>query len=160
MAESISIHFKTATWDELRPFVNSIAFWYAETSVWFYPKISEDEEAFNEDNIEVRLYDHDSIINEYEDEEIDKLVEALGDFPSSTLTIELRRSKGKQACDAAADVTAQVLQHFEGVVDDGFEIWTPTEIEQGIEKEYGGFLQCYREQATKYMEWVNSRKEA
>jgi hypothetical protein len=93
----------------------------------------------------VTLYPYDDLINEYEDGEVDRLVAALGCLPSSTLCIELRRSCGGRACDVAEELSVLFLEQFPGVVDDLYsECWTLAEIQRGLEKSSGAFLDCYR----------------
>src|SRR5205085_4462853 len=125
MAESIAIHFIKASWKEINRALDEIA-QRGELNDWRYPENAEPH---------VRIYPYDSLLDEYENEDIDQLFEYLDDFPSSTLCIELRRSQGNKACDSAAIVSIILLERFAGVVDDLYsQCWALEEIKKGVKK--------------------------
>jgi hypothetical protein len=135
MAESIAVHFKSTKWDELKRSLDSIGL-PIEPERWQYPRHGEPC---------VGIYPYDDLLNEYEDEDIDRLLRFLGDFPSSIVCIELRRSQGNRACDCATEVAIVLLKQFEGIVDDLLSTcWTLEEIAKGVKKDTGKFLDCYR----------------
>ena len=139
MAESIVLHFKNADWKILRPVLAAEAEEAGDCAAderWLYP---------DNDNASTILYEYDSVINEYEDSDVDILIDRLGEWPSATLCIELRRSVQKRACDDAERLSLLLLNLFEGIVDDTYsEMWTRQEIEEGVHKKDGKFLDCYR----------------
>jgi hypothetical protein len=142
MAESIVVHFSSASWKDLDLALFEIAKpgEGRQGKSWLYPP--------GPDN-DVVVYEYDDILNEYESVHLGRLVERLGGQPSASLCIELRRSKGQAAVDSAADLAALLLRKFPGVVDDLDaipELWTLTEIDQHVQKEGKGFLNCYRKE--------------
>ena len=135
MAESIAVHFVEADWNLLRQFLDEAAC-KVETDRWHYPDCEEPL---------VYAYEYDSILNEYEDEDLDQLFRYLKDFPKSTLCIQLRRSLGNDSVDGAVKLTIELLKKFAGVVDDTFsECWMLEEIENRVRKKNAVFLDVYR----------------
>jgi hypothetical protein len=135
MAESIAIHFKRARWDELRPVLDSVAS-PVEPDRWHFPRQGEPC---------VWIDPCDDLLNEYEDQDLDRLFKFLDDFPSSTLCIQLRASQGNKACDCAMELVLLLLKQFEGIADDLLlACWTMDEINEGVTKDTGRFLDCYR----------------
>ena len=135
MAESIVIYFVEADWESLRRFLDQAAC-PVETGGWLYP---------NGEQPLVYVYEYDSILDEYADEDLDRLFGPLKGFPASSLCIELRRSLGNRSVDGAVKLTVRLLEKFAGVVDDAFsELWTLEEIENLIEKKNSRFLDVYK----------------
>src|SRR3954454_24012286 len=115
MANSIAHHFRDATWTALNLVLNEIALPHPGGSsdlflqgYWMYPR----------EDTSVSLYDYDTLLNEYEDAAIDRLITTLGDLPSAILCIELRGSQGVRAVDDATRLAVLFLERFAGVVDD------------------------------------------
>ncbi|MBA2676841.1 MAG: hypothetical protein H0U76_00345 [Ktedonobacteraceae bacterium] len=141
MAESIAIYFTDASYDDLKKVLNEVASHQGRSyggsqDWWLYPTF--------DDN--VSIYDYEASLNEYEDEDLDRLFGVIDNFPSATLVIELRRSQGDKACGDATKLVVLLLQRFAGVVDDLYsEAWTLDEITQGVKKKDGAFLDCYRQ---------------
>jgi len=136
MAESIAVHFREANWDELRPALDRIAEHLGDHNQWNYPR---------QELPHVFLYPYDDWVNELEDDEVDKLIACLGDFPSATLCIELRRSMGSKACDSAAYLAELLLETYAGVVDDACGGWWALEDIRHQNTQPGErFLDCYR----------------
>ncbi len=134
MAESIAVYFEGAKWDELRQLLDSVAL-EVESDRWQYPKQGEPC---------VWIYPYDDLLDEYENEDIDRLFRFLGDFPTAMLCIELRRSQGNRACDGATELFVRLLKQFDGVVDDLLSAcWTLGDITTGATKDMGKFLDCY-----------------
>lgn len=136
MAESISLHFLKATWADLHRVLDPLAVWIEEFQQWNYPDAA---------NPSVSLYEYDNLLEEYEDEDLDRLFAAMGDWHSSILCIELRRSQENRACDDAERLTLLLLEQFVGAADDSYSaVWTRQEIAEGVCKQDGKFLDCYR----------------
>ena len=135
MAESLAICFKSAKWDELNRTLDSIGS-RVDQERWQFPR---------EGEYCVSLYPYDDLLNEYEDEAIERLFAMLDDFPTSILCIELRRSQGNRACDYATDLVVLLLEQFEGIADDLLvSCWTLKESRERVTKDSGMFLDCYR----------------
>lgn len=137
MAESIIIHFKSADYIQVADAVGELAALVGSSgAVWQYP---------NEGAFSITMYFYEELHEEYEASDVEQLVGRLGNLPSASLAIELRRSRGDAAVQDASRVAMQLLRVLEGVVDDTFSvIWTLEEIEQQAVKIDGQFLQCYR----------------
>lgn len=77
----------------------------------------------------IRVYPYLDIDAEYEDEEKQRLVEALGCVPLSSMAFELRRSQQGAACRLLRKLLSNELSEFHFVIDDGMgEFWRQTEI--------------------------------
>jgi hypothetical protein len=151
MTKSIAIHFKTAQWDKIATYVSQFA--KGNNSDWIYPQRTSE--------FTLALSKNDSAINVLEDDEIDRLVEILGDLPSATLCLKLRRFKQNIACEHATDICQKILQQFESVVDEGNnKLWTLDDIESEIEKNTGKFLDCYRQSTDLLIELEKTIKTA
>jgi hypothetical protein len=135
MAESIAVCFKSAKWDELKKTLDSIGL-TVDRERWHFPRDAE---------WCVTIYPYDDLLNEYEDDAIDRLFTFWDDFPASILCIELRRSQGNRACDCATDLVILLLERFEGIVDDLLvTCWTLDDIATEVMKKGHKFLDCYR----------------
>lgn len=143
MAESVVIYFSRATWDEITTVLGSIALAGAGL-LWYFP---------SHVDYRVTAYAYDDIFEEYADDALARIRGRLGGIPSATLCLELRRSKGEVACDAAADLTTQLLRCFAGVADplgeagEGHQLWTLEEIASGAHQDGQAFLDEYREKS-------------
>ena len=149
MGQAINIYFRNATYDELRQVLDEVAvrtyFPWDEPDTWAYPNATE---FYN-----VVVF-YDDLLNGFEDEDIDALIAALGDFPSSIVTIEYKASQGYKTCESAAKLALLLLTKFDGVVDDLHdEYWTLNEITQKARKAHGDFFQ-----ATHYSSLVTNRR--
>ena len=152
MAESIAIHFRTAAWEEIAALLDSVASRdYAgpgdpKTTRWLYPPT--DSSGFHNT---VSIYNCESWIDELENEELDAFLATLGDLPSVTVCIELRRSRQRHAADDTEKLTILLLEQFSGVAHDSYyNYWSLEEIRQGVEKTFGRFLDVYRFPARYY----------
>lgn len=135
MAESIIIHFSEATWETLGIFLDQVACKVSDKH-WNYTDCKQPL---------VFVYEYDSILNEYEDENLDQLFEYIDDFPKISICLQLRRSLGNQSIDGATELSKVLLQKFPGVVDDTYsEIWTLKDINNRVKKQNGAFLDVYR----------------
>jgi hypothetical protein len=101
VAESLFVHFAAANWDVVIPWLDCRDTRSGD-SYWYYP----------EPDYTLLLYEYPDLLGEYELEELDKLRVALGGLPSMSLCLELRRSRGDQACDAATALCIELLQEF------------------------------------------------
>lgn len=136
MAESIFIHFATATWDDLAPWLDQRAVRSGDR-LWHYPA----------SDYTLLLYEYPDLQAEHEPEDLERLRARLGRLPSLSLCLELRRSRGDQACDAAAALAADLLRAFPGLADDdtgGGEYWSLADLEADVQGAGGRFLDCYR----------------
>lgn len=142
MAESIALFFRTAGWDEIAAELSGFA-GPGPLDQWFHPAPPA------ESSVAIYRYDDDPyLLDEYEPDEVDRLLAALGGFPSAILAIELRRSQGRRALDDAAAIALRLLRRFDGVAEDVHdELWTLREMEEGA-GERGRFLDAYRAQLT------------
>jgi len=137
MAENFFIHFATATWDELVPWLDQRTFRNGSRLSWSYPG----------DCYAVLLYEYPDLELEYETVELERLEMKLGRMPSLSLCLELRRSLGSQACDVAGELTRDLLKTFAGVADDGWgddPFWMLAELDGESFSSRGCFLDCYR----------------
>jgi hypothetical protein len=143
MAESMAIYFSQATWDEITAALNAVAEVVAVDGWgrWYFPSTSD---------YSVTVYAYDDIFKEFEEDEAASVYGRLGGLPSATLCLELRRSKGDVACDAASLLTMQLLKRFAGLADTLFSsggaitLWTLEEITSGAYKDGLRFLDEYR----------------
>ena len=93
----------------------------------------------------VLVYAYPDILEEYEPEDLEQLIVELGGVPTASIAVELRRSQGAEAADAASAVARELLRRLGGVVDDTYsQFWQLAEIEAGAVKHDGRFLDCYR----------------
>ena len=139
MAESIIVHFSTASWSEVSSWLDSHAV-RLDNSAWGYPEAI-DPMLF--------LYNYDDYMNEYEFQDLIYLWDLLGIYPSSALCLQMRRSKGNNSCDSAVVLARNLLEVFDGVADDtygnnGENYWTLDELRAGVVKAHGSFLECYQ----------------
>lgn len=121
MAESMTAHFTTAT--------------YGEVSRWLDYRAagSDGHWAFPASDYLVLVYEYADHRSEFEPEELERLCKLLGGFPASGLCLELRRSKGRSAHDAAAALATDLLREFPGAVQDinGEVYWSLADLEAG-----------------------------
>jgi hypothetical protein len=144
MAESMVIYFSRATWDEITAALNAVAE-AGDGLLWYFPSNSD---------YSVTAYAYDEIFDEYAEDERDSIFGRLGGVPSATLCLELRRSKGDIACDAASSLTTQLLKRFAGLADTlfgpgGAQLWTLEEITSGAYKDGLRFLDEYRVESSR-----------
>jgi hypothetical protein len=93
----------------------------------------------------VTIYPYDELIDEYEDEDVDRLVASLAGLPTSIMCIELRGSQGSRACDCATGIVVAMLSQFDEIADDLLSAcWTLEEITSSVTKNGKRFLDCYR----------------
>ena len=135
MAESIIIHFSSAAWDELVPWIEQRAI-STSGRRYHYP----------DPNYVLLLYEYRDHRGEFEPEDLDRLCARLGGFPSSALCLEMRGSRSKEACEAAAELSVALLRLFDGLADDtlGNGYWSLDEIESGSVRPNGRYLDPYR----------------
>ena len=137
MANCTIVHFVSATWDDLTPWFDQRAA-RVEPRRWNFPEPL-DPLLF------VEAYeDHRA---EFEPEDLGRLRQLLGGELSCAVGLQLRSVKGNHSCEAAIDLTRRLLREFSGVADDTFaeDYWTLAEIEAGVVKPYGRFLDYYRQ---------------
>ena len=118
MAESIILHFSTASANEV--LTQCAAFTEKATGheMYFYPS--------NADYL-LLLTPYRDYAQEYGPEEKAQLQEALGGEPRGSVDFELRRSRSDTACDAATEIIARLSNEFTFVIDDLSRIWTAGE---------------------------------
>ena len=102
MAESIIIHFSEATWEKPGIFLDQVACKVGDKN-WNYTDSKQPL---------VFIYEDNSILNEYEDENLDQLFEYIEDFPKSSLCIQLGRSLGNQSIEGAIELSKILLQNL------------------------------------------------
>jgi hypothetical protein len=110
MAESTVVHFATATWADLVPWLDGLAA-RVEERRWNYPEPFEPL---------LFIYGYDAILRENEPEDLGRLNRLLPGGPSSTLCYQLRRRHGDRSVEAAIDLTWRALRQFPGVADDTY----------------------------------------
>lgn len=138
MAESIIVHFARADRATVAYLLKQSACSSRGDHGWEYP-------SGGAPTLLIGYYS--DIGTEYDQADLHRLAASLGGAPVSSIAIELRRSAGSRAIDDAIGLSASLLSHAEGVVDDTYsEIWTLDDIQHGVRKHDGGFLDCYRNQ--------------
>lgn len=141
MARSFTLFFYGATWSDLSPVLDNVAS-RVENLRWNYPEPYKPT---------LFLYEYDDLLNEFEEDDIDRLIAISGvnNFPTCILCLQLSGSSEhdpNKVYDDAEYLTRRLLQQFKGVADDEYcEMWTLEEILEGKEKQGGKFLDCYRE---------------
>ncbi|HEX7859632.1 MAG TPA: hypothetical protein VF773_04855 [Verrucomicrobiae bacterium] len=122
MAEAIIVHFSAATAGEILPLIAAKG-----------EKVPDKDEYFLPNNAHylliVQTYSDREYQTDYSDEDRKQVEAALGNPPSLSLLMQLRRSKQTAACDAAEKLIRNLLTRFPLAVDDGQHIWTRKEIE-------------------------------
>lgn len=133
MAESVSVHFEMAGWDDLVPWLDARAVRTQERQ-WSYPAL----------DYLLLLYEYSDHRIEYARDELEQMCGLLGGFPSAALCLELRRSRGNLACDAAASLALELLEQFRGIADDEERFWTLADLLSGLRRPHGRFLDRLR----------------
>ncbi|HEX8830988.1 MAG TPA: hypothetical protein VF705_07480 [Longimicrobium sp.] len=132
MAESFFLHFPARP-EEVEPALDAVATATGRAWEWTYPK--------NADEPTLVLYRYDEVLREYEPETLERILAALGGPPPCTVAAELRRAVQRRAADDADTLTRGLLQRLGGVVVDVLDqCWTRAEIEHGVAKEGGRFM--------------------
>jgi hypothetical protein len=139
VADSLIVHFSSVGWGKLELWIDAQANRIGARR-WNYPDPSEPL---------LFIYEYADHLNEYESDELDRLCDLLGGFPSAAVCLQLRRRDGVSACDAAARLTAELLRAFAGVADDTFAnegsgYWLLADLDVGAVRSHGRFLDCYR----------------
>jgi hypothetical protein len=110
MAENIILHFRTTDRAALKAALDQLALPAGRSGeARRYP---------NQEDYTLTIYPYDHILTEYEPKDIVRLRSVLGDQPSASPAIELRRSAGNRAVNDATTLTVELLRLFKGVVDD------------------------------------------
>jgi len=117
------VHFASATWDDIARRLDQWAIG-SGGEYWHYP---------DSDDYLVLLYEYADHATELEPEVFGRLCDLLGRRPASALCLELRRSKGRAAHDAATGLARGFLREFKGVVEgiSGSVYWSLADLESG-----------------------------
>lgn len=143
MSEDVSLHFRQAHWSEISATLDHLAprhperatFPYRPTDGWLYP------EGLNF----VTLERYTDCQAEHEPENIEALHRLLGGPPSCSLGVNLRRQRLYDTCTIVEFLCCKLLRLFPGLVDDHIgNFWVLEEIETGVTKTEGRFLDPYR----------------
>ena len=137
MAESIIVHFRSADRSAVAAALGELASRVPQDEeTWYYP---------HETAATLIVYPYNDLQTEYEAGDIARLQWLLGNFPTCSIGVELRRSAGNRAADDATTLVRGLLGKLDGIVDATYsEMWTCREIETGAAKQDGPFLSCYR----------------
>ena len=122
MAESLIVHFATATQRDVSDWLNRIS---ARTKGnWAFPSNGE---------YLVLAYEYNDYLSEFEPDDLERLCRLLGGLPTVGLCLEIRRSKGRAAHDHAVELAKKLLSDFAGVVQDirGEEYWSLSDLVDG-----------------------------
>ncbi|MFO0863409.1 MAG: hypothetical protein U0744_01885 [Gemmataceae bacterium] len=107
------LHFNQAKWPDIVQRLDQIARnsngLDCVSIYWHFP---------NTEGYLVSIYEYADHFNEMEPEEFDRLIGELGGPPSCAICLELRRSKGRAAHDAAARIATMLLTEFDGIAQD------------------------------------------
>jgi hypothetical protein len=122
------VHFASAGWDALEPWLDA------------RPELSEQL---------LYAFEYADHRVEFEPDDLERLCRLLGGYPAAAVCLQLRRSLGDRSCDAAAGLTVDLLRAFAGVADDTFAdgdegYWSLPDLEAGVVRRHGRFLDCYR----------------
>jgi len=118
MAESIIIHFSESKLNELTSVFDSTFERIADT--WYSPTNAD---------YRVSIYPYPDYATEYDKPEREEVENMLGCRPQMSFCIELRRSRGNEACELAKSIILEKLNSFKFVVDDCQEkIWNQSDI--------------------------------
>jgi hypothetical protein len=136
MAQSIALFFHDAEQSQLRTFLDKVAERTSPGSdEWEYPV----------GDHYVAVYTYDSLLDEFEDDDLNKLLGYFDEFPSAILCIEFRESHGMAACESASELAQILLSQFKGIATDLYDqFWTDKEANEGKTKDTGSFAQSVR----------------
>ena len=132
MAESIVLHFRSATRAEIFAFLRERCDESRASAEFFFP---------NAARYVLLMSEYSNSESESENQDSKKLEAILGGAPSFSLSIELRRSMQNIACDAAAKMVRALITAYELAVDDGSRLWKKAEIVAARSTE---FLEIHR----------------
>jgi hypothetical protein len=118
MAESVFFHFRSADWTDIQRTMDRIAYRWPNSDGWRFP----------DENGAVHAYRYDEVVGEYESDDVQRLIEILGDWPSCTICIELYRSRGLDGVQAARDVITVLAGQYVGSGYDGENLFTAAEL--------------------------------
>lgn len=138
MAEGISVYCRGPKWDELSAWLDLHAKRMG-AGPWCYPAV----------DYLLLVYDAGHDLADYEQREKDELIQALDGPPTAGVIMELRRTRQREACDAATQLTLSLMQRFEAVADDECgQYWSRHDILESLSSNAPTFLDCYRESHT------------
>jgi len=130
LVDSIALYFKNTARETIRTALDQLA--DKQNDAWLYPGAS---------NAHLRIEEGEDLLPEYEDDEVDRVYQALGTLPASSIVIELHLSEGRAARESAIALAVALLTRFEGVVDDlHFRCWTLADLQEDVEKTRPKFL--------------------
>ena len=142
MAESVVLHFRGVTWSVIRRSAEALGpSGVGESWVRFKGSAGG----------RVTLTPYGDLHLEYEAGEIEDLARILGGNPGLSVVLDLGRANQDDSVGLASRVVVLLLQKFGGVADDTFQegiesYWLLREIEAGVIRSHGAFLDCYRPQ--------------
>jgi hypothetical protein len=134
MAESIIVHFRNATANEILSFIASRCEKAADRSMYFFP---------NNASYLLILSAYSDYDIEYDSADKEAIESSLQCRPSFSMDVELRRSQQNAACHAAKKIVSELCGIHELVVDDGHRIWNRAQIATDDD-----FLVIYRHEHT------------
>lgn len=111
MAESILLFFREAPWPAV----------WDWTARWADGAVTDEYLLHPRSDHLLTFYEHRDLLGEAEPDELIELRRRLGGLPSAALCVELRRSKSREAIEAATDFALLALERFEGVADNGYD---------------------------------------
>jgi hypothetical protein len=130
LLDSLTLHFKDTGLDEVRPALDRLA--EREGDAWIYPSAS---------NVQMRIEEGDEWLDGYDDDEIDQILQALGNMPASSVVIDLHLAQGSTARENAGRLATALLSQFEGVVEDlDTRCWTLAELQKDAAQERQEFM--------------------
>jgi len=132
MAESIVLHFHSATRAEIFAFLRERCDESRASAEFFFPDAA---------RYVLLMSEYSTPESDSENLDSKKLASILGGAPTFSLSIELRRSMQNIACDAAAKIIQELIASRELAVDDGSRFWSKAEILAARPTE---FLEIYR----------------
>lgn len=120
MAEAICLYFPNTPRVQLDTELDCIAR-RVDRASWEYPKVGQRT---------ISIYYYEDLLNEFEDEQLNGLLNKLGTFPESIICLEYHASRGDLTSEHAASVAIQLLKLFPGLTDDLHgNYWSLAEIE-------------------------------
>lgn len=118
MAESIHLHFRSASTQEVLRRIATMTEKAAERELYSYPPGADYLLLISP------VGDYAAEYDEEERAEIERLLEAR---PHGSLDFEFRRSQSDAACDAALEILRKLAAEFSYVVDDCARFWRASE---------------------------------
>ena len=143
MSEDVILYFREAHWLEISATLDHLAPRHPERATlpyrpmdgWLYP------EGLNF----VTLERYTDCQAEHEPENIEALHRLLGGPPSCSLGVNFRRQRLYDTCTIVQFLCCKLLRLFPSLVDDNLRnLWALEEIETGVAKAEGKFLDSYR----------------